>query len=98
MTIHTCLAFVLLLLSAIACGPTMPPRHRQYILEKAPNDLQCEREQIHIRQRHQKNVYSVYGCGARAAYRVDCNERHECEAQLVEVPVPIRTDIEQQSP
>ena len=75
----------------------MPPRHRQYILEKAPADLQCERDRIQIRQRAQKNVYSTYGCGARAAYRVDCNERNECEAHLVEVPVPIRTETEEQS-
>lgn len=97
MTIHPCLAFVLFFLSVMACGPTMPPRYRQYILEKVPHDLQCEREQIHIRQQPQKHVYSVYGCGARAVYRVDCNERHECEAQLVEVPVPIRTETENQS-
>lgn len=86
---HFCF-FLLLLLPGAACGPTMPPRYRQYILEKAPTDLECVREHIHIRKRAEKNVYTAYGCGARAAYRVDCNERSECEAVLVEVPVPIR--------
>ncbi len=86
------LLFSALLASLAACGPTMPPRHRQYILERAPADLQCERDRIRIHERKTPGFYSAYGCGAKAAYRVTCNERSECQAELVEVPVPIRPD------
>lgn len=72
------------------CAPAMPQIHRQIILEKAPADLECTRERIHIQPRDgEKNVYAVHGCNAKAAYRVVCNERNECEAVLVEVPRPV---------
>jgi hypothetical protein len=76
-------------LAMAACNATMPPRHRQYILEKAPADLECERAKIHFKSLGH-DEYEVWGCGAKAAYRVVCNERTECEAQTTRVPVPIR--------
>ncbi len=84
-------ALFLLLPVLPACNATMPPRHRQYILEKAPADLECERAKIHFKVLR-KDEYQVWGCGAKAAYRVVCNERSECEAQATAVPTPIRSD------
>ncbi len=85
------LPLFLLSILGVACNATMPPRHRQYILEKAPADLECARDQIKLRVLG-KNEYEARGCGARAAYRVDCDERHECEARLTKVPVPVRSE------
>lgn len=79
----------LLSVLGVACNATMPPRHRQYILEKAPADLECTRDQIQLSVLG-KNEYEARGCGARAAYRVVCDERHECEARLTKVPVPVK--------
>jgi hypothetical protein len=85
------LSFFVLSALGLACNATMPPRHRQYILEKAPADLECAREQIKLRALG-KNEYEARGCGARAAYRVVCDERHECEARLSKVPVPVKNE------
>jgi len=85
------LATVTTLWSLTACNASMPPRHRQYILEKAPADLECERGKIHFKSLGH-DEYEVWGCGAKAAYRVVCNERTECEAQATAVPVPIKND------
>ena len=84
-------AFVPLLLLLPACNATLPPRHKQYILEKAPADLECERSKIKFKALG-KDEYQVWGCGAKAAYRVVCNERTECAAHPTQVPVPIRND------
>jgi len=85
------LSFFVLSVMGVACNASMPPRYRQYILEKAPADLECERSKIKLRSLG-RDEYEAQGCGARAAYRVVCNERDECEAQTTRVPVPVKTD------
>jgi len=89
LTRHAVLSLFTLSVLGGACNATLPPRHRQYILEKAPADLECTREQIRLTALG-KDEYEARGCGAKAAYRVVCDERHECEAQLTRVPVPVK--------
>jgi len=93
MKTHVAVFFALISILVLlpACNATMPPRHKQYILEKAPADLECERAKIKFKALG-KSEYQVWGCGAKAAYRVVCNDRDECEAQATQVPVPIRND------
>ncbi len=82
-------SIICLLFAMFSCNPKMPPRHRQYVMEKAPGDLHCESERIKMHSLPD-GEYEVVGCGAKAAYRVQCNELGECEAIMTKVAVPVR--------